>query len=1137
MPNTYYLYPNIEEGTDVDLVLTYKSTKFNNRLDEVHTGIDEIHDQMDKSRGSTRLADPDYVDYVKYSIAKNAVNATFTTQNGKYDLMENSAHTLSNAFVRKNGESNFNITGAPIATLPIYTVLNNYTFYTAVNAFNRTSEEQFKGHQLEINPFNPEPDTRDAVVKKIREIYGKGSEGFVLDCGAAEIFKSLTGSTTSTSILSGVMDSSSSTNMIDATEFKDHYQVFIPFMQHERDTKIWLYATPHAKDEIFVWFSIPLTTAQSDAIYTEIRIKTPLVNKPFFERNTNGKHGIITEIPNLPDVSVYIGSEGYNTKKKCVDFFITRDSEKLKKKCDPLLIIARSIFNIGAGVISDNDKKNNIDRFFIQIKHFGDRFRAIDAIMLTRNGEGKKWLTGTTDLFLMKWLCLGQMYGCYANPPHNLILCDVHAAQTPTELFTQKMRTLSATVQDAEGMEIYINSVTGIIDEWNTQLGMVFDKLNTFFINLHLYQPRRLVRKLISIVVSKQFYDTTNTNYCYYEDSIPILWNFYNILFVLIHKFNAVDIAETLRNIQTSKPEEGLTVETLTDEKLNPYIENVEKLRKMYLCYIDKNVVFDYVKKKTPAFLNNSANLLKFAHTIVNTYKMDYNISKYSTYKIEPWNLAKANAGLIIPTGGASEIMGGEVKKQVGGNSLSTIIGTITTYINKEIQSLKLNIATDNRNIKIECKFSLNINRPTLVIHVYNFSKSTKKWSEHDTLGKTVQLPQIATLYSDVEKNYSAKGYAVDMFTHTLMEDLRLDIYNAHVNTAHAVQAVTEIDYDDDDISAAIDARGTTEIAAEQGTAVDAVLESEEAGREDIDISIHSIFANVIMKSILEKFKSEFSDNNQYIRSVYYTLGNVTHKYQGGSKDREPEEVELDVMLNRAAMKNTMDQLTVLSRKHAETLENYYDNDAIDDNAYVEYLESKIALDTYYLDLYAQTKDIVNSTDDDLQKFENYISDKGNNEVSEEKDKEVLTRLIKDNLELIAQIKKEDAKNEAAATTKAAAERMAAIKKSETLKHTTFIRPDGKPLSGQKPTYKPVNMNTGLTASEIAVMRNNKNPWKQGNLTLGYGGKRRTKTMKSRKPPTKRTKKRRYVTKTAHKKKTKNANRSKKNKTRRKRHY
>ena len=1136
MPNTYYLYPNIDE----DLVLTYNSTEFNDRLDEVHTGIDEIHDQMDKSRGSTRLADPDYVDYVKRNIAKSAVNATFTTQNGNYNLMENSAHTLSNAFVRKNGESDFNIAGAR-APLPIYTVLNNYTFYTAVDAFNRTSAEQFEGHQLEINPFNPEAGSRDEVVLKIRNIYGKGSEGFVLDCGAADIFKSLTGSITSTSILSGVMDSSSSTSMISAAaEFKDHYQVFIPFMQHEGDDKIWLYATPHAKDEIFVWFSPPLTTVQSEAIYTNIRRKTPVVNKLFFEGNINGKHGFITEIPNLPDVSVYIGSEGYNTKKKCVDFFITRDSEKLKKKCDPLLIIAREIFNIGDGVISPNDK-NNIDRFFIQIKHFGDRFRAIDAIMLTRNVEGKKWLTGTTDLFLMKWLCLGQMYGCYANPPHNLILCDVHAAQTPDELFAQKMRTLLAAVQDAEGMEIYINSVPAQIGAWNTQLSMVFDKLNTFFKNLHLYQPRRLVRKLISIVVSKQFYDNINAKYCYYEDSIPILWNFYNILFVLINKFNAVDIAETMTNIQASKPKEGQTVDTLTDENLNPYIENVEKLRKMYLCYIDKNVVFDYVNKKPPAFLNNSANLLKFAHTIVNTYKMDYNISKYSTYKIEPWNLVKANAGLNLPTGGASEIMGGEVKKQVGGDSLSKSIGAITTYINNEIQSLILNTATDNRNIKIECKFSLNINRPTLVIQVSNFSKSTNKWSVSASGGKTVKLPQIDTLYSDIAKNYSAnEGGAVDMFTHTLMEDLRLDIYNAHVNTPQAVQTVTEIDYDDDDISPAVDARGT-EIATEQATAVDADLESEEADRPDIDISIHSIFANVIMKSILEKFKSEFSDSSQYIRWVFSMLGTETRRYEGGSKDREPEEVELDVMLNRAAMKNTMDQLTVLSRKHAETLENYYDNDAIDDNAYVEYLESKIALDTYYLDLYAQTKDIVNSTDDDLQKFENYISDKGNNEVSEEKDKEVLTRLIKDNLELIAQIKKEDAKNEAAATTKAAAERerQVAKKAKEHVKNEAAAAAEAAATKAAEKKAAEKARYEAIVADQKMWSEYNNDQSTQVNQTLlsGYGGKRRTKTMKSRKPPTTRTKKKRYVTKTAHKKKTKNANRSKKNKTRRKRHY
>jgi hypothetical protein len=52
----------------------------------------------------------------------------------------------------------------------------------------------------------------------------------------------------------------------------------------------------------------------------------------------------------------------------------------------------------------------------------------------------------------------------------------------------------------------------------------------------------------------------------------------------------------------------------------------------------------------------------------------------------------------------------------------------------------------------------------------------------------------------------------------------------------------------------------------------------------------------------------------------------------------------------------------------------------------------------------------------------------------------------------------------------------------------------------------------------------------------GLGGKK-THRKRNTQKKTKRTKKRRYVTKTAHRKKTKNANRSKKNKTRRKRHY
>jgi len=57
------------------------------------------------------------------------------------------------------------------------------------------------------------------------------------------------------------------------------------------------------------------------------------------------------------------------------------------------------------------------------------------------------------------------------------------------------------------------------------------------------------------------------------------------------------------------------------------------------------------------------------------------------------------------------------------------------------------------------------------------------------------------------------------------------------------------------------------------------------------------------------------------------------------------------------------------------------------------------------------------------------------------------------------------------------------------------------------------------------------------NIDVKYTSSGGRKTRKKRRIQTKRTKKKRYVTKTAHKKKTKNANRSKKNKTRRKRHY
>jgi hypothetical protein len=476
--------------------------------------------------------------------------------------------------------------------------------------------------------------------------------------------------------------------------------------------------------------------------------------------------------------------------------------------------------------------------------------------------------------------------------------------------------------------------------------------------------------------------------------------------------------------------------------------------------------------------------------------------------------------------------MGGGVKKQVGGD-LSTSIERITTYINTAITSLTQGLELKNKNIKIEYKFSLNIGRPKLVISVSNWSETDRKWTVPSTRSRTEQLPQISTLYSDIEKNYGADGNAY-MFTPSLIEDLRLEIYHIAKTEANNIP-LPVIDTATADATLVTDADiAAAAIAAD--VAIDAEQEAfstndntdewntdnTDDADADVDIGIHTIFAKIIMKEIIDKFDIDHPVNVRFIKNIEVSAGNTGISLIGGSQDRKPEDVEIDVTLNRAAMKSTMNELTVLSRKHAEMLENYYGNDATDDNAYVEYLESKIALDKYYLGLY-ENKDLdstyVNCTEEEFTKIFNDIE----NEVSEEKDKEMLNNSIKDNQNLIAQIK-EDVKNEAA------------IKKHTEFKDKTFIEPDGKPLTDNR-KHIPVKRNTGLTASEIAGMRNNENnEFNQPYLT-GYGGKRRTKTMKSRKPSTTRTKKKRYATKTSHRKKTKNANRSKKNKTRRKRHY
>ena len=196
-----------------------------------------------------------------------------------------------------------------------------------------------------------------------------------------------------------------------------------------------------------------------------------------------------------------------------------------------------------------------------------------------------------------------------------------------------------------------------------------------------------------------------------------------------------------------------------------------------------------------------------------------------------------------------------------------------------------------------------------------------------------------------------------------------------------------------------------------------------------------------------------------------------------------------------------MDEFTILCRNNAEKLENYYGNGATDDNAYVEYLKSKIALDQYYLSLY-NNKDLdeeyVNCTQSEFA----LIFDDIKNEVDADKDKSMLNFSIQDNTKLIKSIK--------------------------------------SILNNKK---KDFTMKTGLTPRELEMYKTEVNGFRPTYPPIrGYGGKSRGKTMKPRTLLSNKTRRKLFRLSSSEfnpngRKKTKNINRSKKNDTRRKRNY
>jgi hypothetical protein len=154
----------------------------------------------------------------------------------------------------------------------------------------------------------------------------------------------------------------------------------------------------------------------------------------------------------------------------------------------------------------------------------------------------------------------------------------------------------------------------------------------------------------------------------------------------------------------------------------------------------------------------------------------------------------------------------------------------------------------------------------------------------------------------------------------------------------------------------------------------------------------------------------------------------------GGGKDDVEQKSKADkkpewkVLFNKKAYGDSMSELTTLCRKNAEKMEDCYGDEPFTDENYIKYLESKIALDTYYLSLYdnkALEPTYVNCTEEEFSAF----FDNKEKEVDAETDKRMLKNTIKNYQESIEQIKKDivkEASDEEAAAEKAAAEKAAA---------------------------------------------------------------------------------------------------------------
>ena len=1242
-------------------VLTYNNDTngFNNQLDNAHTKIDTRHDQEDATRSSTMIrTNQTYANNLRTAMMMSYPNLNGVKINQvDYDFKDNSIHRLADALKREDGSTTFDF-GSTSMIMPKYKILAGNSLYKLVATGN---DNIFTGMQLEVKPFKPAPGGRDRLLGEIRQLYGQGANSFVNDCGSSAAYTAATPdqlgggvSRGETSVLSGVGDSSSTTAMLKVAEFQDWHQTFIPFMRHGGGV-VYVYATPYHDNQIFLWFSLLQADAASQAIQGQILGRTRAENLVFFsndavdgtiratrgaqpylgvatdwkDRQKNASGGAWTiigkdpnpdptmkqdqDVPNLPDVSNYIASQWWNqTWAACIDIFIKRDATVVQQKCQVFFDIALIIFGITLPVKKPSSQYDKVVCFFMYIKHFGDRWRGIDSLLLSESanrGAAADWrtLTGTFDSFLIRWILLGGMYGLYINKGTNLILSDIRAAPTDEQQYNAKLEMYKIIYTNYTTMYDFYSTIgqPSIIGKplppplpvtMQTSIFSIAEWFAVFFQKARLHQPRGArFRKIVSLVAPKSFSTEMFKparipigTYVYREEEMAILWTCFQMLWILMDTLgqlppvDTVDITgqlpdpNTLETVTTPTPQQERILKAIYDVVTKTEKGKIDDLRKYFLAYMDSERVLGLFYQSTSPYTN--ANMLQFASRVVKVMKI--NVSEYAPGRdIVPWGLDTGinDANTFVQqqtqqftfTGGGSN----QVIKQTGGDNYHKKINDIEDLLKNKIRE----VITRRRGPQIiGFTYSYDISQGT------GYAPRLYIFCDTDTTGQPfdyVPLPLFNELYNDIQKYYCDTKQGYQMFEPETFEDLRTQLYDATKTTTTitdamamgAINAQTSTrqpleDYADD---------GFHDNDADDGTGADLVDQAVETANRvitddvnaqqseyDNNIDLIDILSNTIVLDIIDEIEADNTIITDAINEapdmdlrwkqghihLSHTMTNNVHTgsvvipqlpraYRGGGKvvstaqsgdieDDKPSNVENEanqkskadkkpewkVLFNKKAYGDAMSKFTTLCRKNADKIEDCYGDEPFTNENYIEYLESKIALDKYYLSLYdnkALEPTYVNCTEEEFSKF----FDNEEKEVDAETDKRMLKNTIKDYQESIAQIKK-DLKRD----------------KLKTFKGTKFIGPDGKPLTDNR-KHIPEKMNAGPDVPP-AFTHDDKRQ-----LLTGYGGKRRTKTMKSRKPSTNKSLKKRYATKTSHRKKTKNANRSKNNNTRKKRHY